>query len=396
MKNIYDNLRKFYQDYSLTNFPANKVLTADEFTSACNTWSTELKKTRSDYIADLSNSPLVNYSIKTENIQLLNLIELMGELWQDISPHHFLSFRSIPEEQTYLTLNLHFYNTLEDLLNYYEDFIDCNQSKGICRDRIYTIISQRYVAENLSLIESQLENFVGDENIKRIILSAFTKFSNSTYPKSSNFDFIHLKRLLREICFKSIGTETESNLYSWCIYHNFNTQEFYEYAIENFLQDIYLSDSPGANLQKAKSLLTSLKQQNMIINRILVPIHLPIDSLLSKWLKQEISNIKIKMDIDIQNPSKSDELSNYTINTKLSVGQLSVLTEAFIESNIIQTKNKSLHNRFLAKHFLTTRGKDFSPISLRTNQKDVSSKHLEDLVQKLKNCIDYVENFHNS
>tara|TARA_R110002049_G_scaffold37946_4_gene118605 strand:+ start:369 stop:1565 length:1197 start_codon:yes stop_codon:yes gene_type:complete len=395
MNNIYNNLYTIYQSYALANNSFSTEMDASEFSDLLQKWNDELLRTRETYIEYLSNSPISNHNKETENIQILNLVALMGELWDDISPHHSLPFNSISNEYNYLNLNLHFYNSLEDLLSFYESFINNIQSQNLLRDRIYSVISQRYIVEHIPLLQDKLEEFIGDEILKRVVFSAFLNFSNLSFPKTSNFDFIHLKRLLREICFNTVGTETESNLYTWCIFHNFNTLEFYEYATENFLEEIYLPETMGASLQKANDLLISLKQLNVLKDRILVPNLEATSIFLAKWLKQEINKIQTKIESNSQSntSNKSTELSEYTITTNLSVGQLSVLTEAFIETNVFHVNNKSLHNRFLAKYFLTTKGKNFSPISLRTNQKDVSEKHLKDLKQKLLKCIEYIENF---
>ncbi len=177
---------------------------------------------------------------------------------------------------------------------------------------------------------------------------------------------------------------TESIIKDWLFDLNLNSLEFFNYATDEILKKLKLSETDTEKIDALYQILKSFNQRQSPFS-IKFNKKLPnIKQQVVGWMEEELEYLSKKKSLVIgDSPNSANHSQRVKIQTSLSVGQLTYFIKLLMIVKVITHKNQSEVFRFIADNFIT---KATTAISVDS----VKSKFYNVEIGSMKNnSIDY-------
>jgi len=297
------------------------------------------------------------------------------------------------KRQVFQVLFYKAHKIIEELL----DFVEKHFSRYFNVDAkipdSYKEIVAKDFRKKVRRMEKVLESFELDQKVQAILLAPSRRIS--TKRPLTYRELMYLKTLQEQL-FELPNVEwpeqdKRMHILLTMIYINFNSYKFFACCVAHLTSMYQNEDTLVGQIDKLAWLSKLINQTQQKPG---VAYKLGRDSLKSsllQWIHEEMAFLEKRHQLTLNLPiNKAEELSDFKLNTSLSVAQLAYLTRILLEEKILLNSNQREVLKFLARFVRTKKAENVSAESLRTRyyNVDTSTKEaVKDSIIRLLNNV---------
>ena len=366
-----------------------------EFTERKNLIQEEVERIKRSFQLFLFNTEC---EIRIENViqhHQAQIISLANQIIKCIDKVEAPRKDQVSDEQTKANLCKVIYESLEELLTFFETYFSkyFNQDEKI--PSTYAQMARKEIIENLKLIEAEAKEKELDSTLLNILLYPAKDFVDD--PSKRNVTFrrlIYLKQLTRDLIMilrKQTKATYTDDVCLHLFYLNFNSYYFLTYTTDKISNEVRELTTLVDQVERLSFWIKLLNQNQVKPGFALKTERLSIQEQLGIWLSEEIHFIEKKKQLTFMMPPSMPlaKTESFKVNTILSVPQLAYLIRLSKEAGLITNQNQTELLRFFAEHFSSAKNKNVSSESLRVKYYSVERSSVRSVETILERMVAY-------
>lgn len=279
---------------------------------------------------------------------------LIGIIKPD-NPHDIYSFSSNYDKIDCLKIiHVHLEKLLIFIEQEYRNYLNVN----IQVPYRTVLVKELEIVEKLNYVKSRFLDCIIDNRLLKLAYEPLLKIETIDIQEKITYnEFNYCCSFISELCkqFQKYPEDvTESIIKDWLFDLNLNSLEFFNYATDEILKKLKLSETDTEKIDALYQILKSFNQRQSPFS-IKFNKKLPnIKQQVVGWMEEELEYLSKKKSLVIgDSPNHANHSQRVKIQTSLSVGQLTYFIKLLMIVKVITHKNQSEVFRFIADNFIT-------------------------------------------